>query len=323
MSLSKFNYIPMSSYMINATARHAIFKPIGDWSKNKHDGFFITRSQKSEPEISVGDTFISFTDSPKYSSVYEKYQMSSKGVIERITTQESALSDSEIANNNKRKQLGKPPLKFFSHVLNFKEAKPFNRNKYLDDYTYSLIKIYKRYLQPVRHFSRQITKLEKSDFETLEKEKIFYERTVFGKLINALPYQNRLEFILYSLKEFDKPDIKNIPISDAVPFLKKFVESGIIEIGKLLISSKEMINSLQDTFTNGIDIGFIDENIPGNKNFKVDLLIPQAELFENLFEISDFKSVYSSQVLTSLKPDLSRFNKLFGKRSWPVDINNE
>lgn len=319
----------MSLYMINATQKHAKFSFHGNWINDKHDGTFDIRNQKEKDfEVQEGDSFISFIEAPKSTSIYDKYLMGNKGKVLNVISRGSPLTEYEAKLSQERIKAGKPALKYFNHTITFKDASPFTKNKYLDDYTYSLLKIYKRYLHPVRHFSRQVTKLEKSDHDTLVKEKVYYERTVFGKLINALPYQNRLEFMLFSLKMFNQPDLRGIPISSATPFLKDFVGSGIITIGEFLVESKKILNNLTDVFKEGIDVGFIEEGSIGNNKSKIDkkeidYLLPQAQIFEQLFEIDEFATIVSSQELISKNVDVKRFNKLFGKRAWPIDISNE
>lgn len=248
-----------SYYMINATPGHAIYTFLSNWSEGRHDGTFIVRSHRTELNLKKDDLFASFIEDPKADYNSEKIVMANTGIFEKVESTPTQPTNKEVAINESRKRRGLSQFSYYLHNIKFTEGEPFTKFKFLDDYSYSLLKIYKRYLKPTRHFSRNITTLDKIDFETLQKERIFFERTLFGKLINALPYQNRLQFLLFSIDKFGKADLRDVRISDAFPLLKDFVGSGVISLGETLINSSKLIEGMSEIFGDDADIGFSDE----------------------------------------------------------------
>jgi len=317
-----------SYYMINATPGHAIYTFPSNWAESKHDGEFIVRSHTTDLTLKKDDRFASFIEEPKADYNSEKIIMANTGIFQKVESTPTQPTNQEAAVNESRKRRGLTQFNYYLHNIKFTEGEPFTKFKFLDDYTYSLIKIYKRYLKPTRHFSRNITTLDKVDYETLQKERIFFERTLFGKLINALPYQNRLQFLLFSIDKFGKADLRDVKISDAFPLLKDFVGSGVISLGKTLINSNRLIQGMSDLFGDNADIGFADESElkkrKGKNITRIDFLTPQVELFEELFSISDsFEDLFSQKELKTGTKDKELFNKLFRKRFWPVDLNTD
>lgn len=318
----------MSTYMINATAGHAeIDYPLAQ-TKDKYNGVFTIRNSKTRVSVSYNDEFTSIIDNSESDYYCEKIELLNKGYIKSVKTEEAKeLTDGEKKDNEKRIKKKLKPLKYYIHKVHFEEAVPFKTHRFLDDYTYSLLKIYKRYVRPGRHFGRVITELPSVDFDTLKEERIYVDRTLFGRLINSMPYQNRLQFLLFIIEEFNEADLRKIPFSQAFPLLKDFVGTGIVEMGKYLIKAEELINDNKAIFKNNTNVGFAYEAdlkpIVSNKKrekkkepFKIDIISEQVELFKNVFEIdNDFNELFSSNELNYKKADRELFDKTFNKRA--------
>ena len=304
----------MSYVMINATNERAkIDAPIEN--KSKYDGKFIIRNYLQELSIKSGDHFASFYNKKK------DIKMLNKGLVKSVRV--SLTTDYTQTEYKLRQRIidqGKIPSSVFIHEIDFVETTNFHNYVFLDDYTYSLLKIYKRYLNPVKHFSNTVTDLPKVDFDTLDNERVFVDRTLFGRLINALPYENRLQFLLYSIDYFQEPDLTKVPFSEAFPLLKDFVESGIIKMGKYMIKAQELIRDNQDVFKGNLDFIFIDNNDRRYQTYN-DSLNEQAELFKSLFETSDNFNLMFSRDEVNGENEL--FNSIFNRRAWPVDLNRE
>lgn len=318
----------MGYFMINATAGHAHIDLPSNWQSNEHKGQIAFRNINRNPRIKIEDEFISFKDNDHFSFISEKHILTTKGIISSIkTVEDNKLSDYERKVNEARANKKLPKLKYFNHEVEFKKGIPFTDYKYLDDYSYSLIKIYKRFIKPARHFSRSVTELPKIDYETLDKERIFVQRTMFGRLINALPYPNRLQFLLFAIETFNSPDLREVQLSRAFPFLKDFVGSGVIKMGHYLIKSQEMINNLK-LFDQEFEVGFENNlTIEGSLNkltgeTNIDYINDQVYLFNQVFSISNnFEKLFSMDDINPV--DTSVFEIAFRRRSWPVDLNTD
>lgn len=325
----------MSSFIINTTNNKATYHFSKNWQNDKHDGSFTIRDSSPVPVIKVDNSFVSFISNSTSKNVFENYQMANKGVVNKVQTIPSNLNSKEIEINKRLIESGKNELKMYEHSYYFLEANPFTKNTFLDDYTYSLLKIYRRYLKPIKHFSFAVTKIENNDLETFENEEIYYERTLFGKLINSLPYHNRIEFILFSLNEFKTSNLNDIPISSSLPYLMDFVDSGVLTLGKYLVETKRILSNLDNLFSDINQVGFIEEemlnkeqdslvNMEDNNLASSNLIVPQANLFEDLFSldfnIQSFNKIFKQKSNTE---SLARFTELFRKRGWPIDVTND
>ncbi|MBA4241485.1 MAG: hypothetical protein C0448_12225 [Sphingobacteriaceae bacterium] len=321
----------MNTYMINATENHAYLDLTEDYDpRDKHEGKFIYRNQKEEISIKPGDHFASLTNSISLNSLDKKAQLFNKGIIENVyTIEDKSLTKREREINLARIKDGKKPIKYFRHTLDFTDAESFKTHKSLDDYSYSLLKIYKRYINPVRHFSRVVTELPKSDYETLELERIYIERTLFGRLINSIPYENRLQFILIAVNQFKKADFREIPLADALILLKDFVSSGLIKMGEYLIESQKLIKNNYELFGDIEKVGFISPDIFNSNeelkedhlDLKTDYIESQSKLFNRLFEIdTDFDSLFSIAGFEIKQNEKMEFRKIFSESSWPIDL---
>lgn len=317
------------NFMINTLEDHAVIDSDNFSKTQRYNGSFFIRNAQRKLRIGSGDSFCCFTGNKNAEYSSEKIELLSTGnVLDTITSEVDKLNDKEKALNEYRKKRKLSPLRFYNHRIKFNKAEPFKENKYLDDYPYSLVKIYKRYINPVVHFSKTLTELPTVDFETLKKERIFVDRTLFGRLINAMPYENRLQFMLYAVEEFGKADLREVPFSKAFPLLKDFVGSGIIQSGKYLVKSQELIIK-SGIYDNYYQVGFAEESELEKINndedqSPYDNILEQSELFKNLFAIEDnFETLFSTVGMRVSSEDKKIFDRLFSKRNWPVDLNTD
>jgi hypothetical protein len=75
------------------------------------------------------------------------------------------------------------------------EPVKFDGERLLDEYAFSLTKVY-RYGVPARHFRLPYLSLSEFDFKTIATGRVFWSRTATGLLLNALPQER-----VYELRE--------------------------------------------------------------------------------------------------------------------------
>lgn len=317
--------------MINGTLGHANIKV----QDAQSSGAIMFRSDSAKNRMRIGDEFVSLVDNPEAQFVTEKIQLLNKGHINKINSPIRIplkfLLPHELRKRSQNIKYGRKPTNFYQHTITFTDASPFKKYKFLDDYSYSLLKVYKRYIKPLRHFSKVVTEIPETDFETLKNEKIFIDRTVFGRLINALPYPNRLQFMLFCIEKFNQADLRKIHFSRATPYLIKFV-GGVVDMGKYLNTSIEILNQHQDLFGDSKEMAFQDEEnriISLNRSTKEtkknisDNIYLQSRLFSELFEMGNFDELFSIHESEKKQNENSEFEKIFSQRPWPVDLNTD
>ncbi len=204
----------------------------------------------------------------------------------------------------------------YDHYFKFKVEEVLNENNKLSELEYSL-PIISNYLNPTVHFQNQYRTLEKNDYETIIKGWVYATRTVFGKLVNALPRQNKLEFMIESIDNFSTIDFKQISLVDGLDFLYKYIERRILNRGKLLVSIDNILNNSLGHLLPAKSIGLIDP-----ESTKIQNINTQAQIFKDIFALERGKNLQTSLDETVKKNSEleARFQKLFSRKTWPIDL---
>lgn len=327
----------MSYWMVNGTSGHADIDIKRGNEKSEHDGVISYRVDSTNYRFKAGDEFTAVSDNSEAEFVNEKVKLLNKGIIsktyEPIPIKTKDLTALELKKVKYIKEKKGKNLIFYYHRFDFAQAENYKEYKFLDDYSYSLLKVYKRYIKPVRHFSKIVTDIGETDFTTLKNENIFISRTIFGRLVNSMPYANRLQFLLYCLEEFKTTDLRKVHFTKATPILKKFIGHGILDMGKYLTESVEIIKSNPDLFGDYRFVGFVEENdllkfrtrpLRSKAKLLVDNIYDQSLLFKNVFDYNkSFENLFSEEKFEIKKTVVEDFEKKFSKRPWPVDLNTD
>jgi hypothetical protein len=158
-------------------------------------------------------------------------------------------------------------------------------------------------------------------------------------LIHALPQENRLEFILIAMEEFNTPELKDITCSRGLRFLNDYLNNHILELGKFLIASKSILEKDLSGIIDPSSIGFNNEGFRDKDDLfdKIDVfeealmvseissgdtILKQAELFEEVLAYSETAQNTIKDILENHQRTNSeiRFNELFEKKRWPINI---
>lgn len=228
------------------------------------------------------------------------------------------FSDKEKTENSERAKTGQAPhpQKFRYTIYVDANGELQTRNK-LSDLSFSLLSV-DRYEHPYRQFAKQVRTLEEEDYSTIVKGLIYVARTAFGKLVNALPLQNRLEFRLLVIQHFNSDTLTDIDYVEALDFLYNYIDQRILSQGRLLIETDRLI---QETFPDDKalqrQVGFrLSEDIPA------DSIRIQADRFRALFEADSQNLIHQiKESVQQNKKIESRFQKLFSRRPLPIIVD--
>lgn len=278
-------------------------------SESLHGEFFISSTMES---IGIDEGITILTCSPQNRDL----KFESEGLITKVKNIVTVKPSKDKIEKNKLE--GRPPPRdSYHHYFEMRIRKPLKETNLLSDLEYS-IKAVDRFNNPIVHFQQQFRELDEKDFETIVKGWIYTARTAFGKLINSIPRQNKLEFMLQAMNEFSTIDFKEVPLNQGLRFLYQYIEVRILSRGRLLVETDTLIRENLRNIINSEEVGFINP-ITG----KEDLLGQQAKIFANLFELqtkSDFKSAVNKAASENSALEI-RFQKLFNKTTWPIDLN--
>jgi hypothetical protein len=209
------------------------------------------------------------------------------------------------------------PKDKYQHNFQIDILKDLKTNNLLSDLEYSIKAVY-RFNKPIVHFQQQYRDLTRKDYETIVKGWVYTTRTTFGKLVNAIPRQNKLEFMLQAMDYFSTVDFKNVPLYDGVDFLYKYISKRILSRGKLIVETNNLIKEQLSDIVPYNEIGFFNP-----ENSKSDNLSTQADLFEKLFALES-KSDIRKLIKKSVSEDSQlehRFLQIFKSETWPIDLS--
>jgi hypothetical protein len=219
----------------------------------------------------------------------------------------------EAKENERRKKLGLRLLhKRKQYDLKLNKTKTLSKNNKVNDLAFSLTSVY-NYKKPISHFQQQITVVNNDDFETIEKEMIYLSRTIFGKLINVLPFENKYEFAVMIGREKNNFNFKGIDFNLALDKLIIYIDERFLSRGELITNSMQLLKKInQNVEFNVNEVGFYNESLSSGN-----IIAIQAEYFEELFKSFDIKKLKQKMV----DKDINRFNELFKNREWPLYLN--
>jgi hypothetical protein len=330
-------------YMLNTTNYHTN-KMFNDEQFNKSKTGIVeivSRNKTIRPKKDDEIILLGYQNNRGSNVKADNYVLKYKVKVDSVEPFEFAsnsdLNRNELAQKEKAENKGER-LIFYNHKINLINKGEFEETPYLEDYTYSLLGV-ENYKDPQRHFANKITALNKNDFETLYKERIYASRTVLGRLIHALPQENRLEFILIAMEEFNTPELKDITCSRGLRFLNDYLNNHILELGKFLIASKSILEKDLSGIIDPSSIGFNNEGFRDKDDLfdKIDVfeealmvseissgdtILKQAELFEEVLAYSETAQNTIKDILENHQRTNSeiRFNELFEKKRWPINI---
>ncbi|WEK20468.1 MAG: hypothetical protein P0Y49_04865 [Candidatus Pedobacter colombiensis] len=281
-------------------------------------GQFMQVGYKSDFFISSKDEFLTLSEGDPLVIIKPEVnglRFVNTALVEKAGKREVILPSKEEISKS-RKNGNPPPKPSYNHYFKYVVEDQLRENNSVNDLEYSLESV-DNFGNPATHFQRQYRKIPNDDYETIINGWIYATRTVFGKLINSIPRQNKLEFMLQSMDRFSTIDFKEVPILDGLDFLYEFIETRIISRGKLLVATSKLIKSKLNDLVDETEIGFINPETEVSNR-----LLPQAEIFEQLLELEKKVSLkaYLKESVAKNKKLEERFEKKFARKTWPIDL---
>ncbi len=238
-------------------------------------------------------------------------EFSSLGLVTKSVGRELKPPQS---TNRKIKPKPQPPK--YLHKFEYKIESRLEKNNLLSELEYSLPFV-DNHNKPAVHFFQQYRNIPSTEFETIVNGWVYATRTVFGKLVNALPRQNRLEFALHAMDRFQTIDLSSINILIGLNFLFEYIEKRVLSRGRILIATDKLLHSHFKDQIPPNEVAFIDPDTEVKLNISA-----QAALFQKLFELEGQHTIETFLEKTVREnPEIeARFQKIFKRRSWPIDL---
>ena len=210
---------------------------------------------------------------------------------------------------------GNSDIKFSITVTEIKEIEePLS----IDDFSYTLLKIYKWYNDPIRHIRSPYSRLDKSDFDAIISGRIFISRTAFGKTLNALHIDHRVSFLQNLIQE--NPDLyaRGNNYIEAFALLKEYIQTYIYPDVKMVSEIGAFLLDLNSEEAG--NLGFAD---PENFEKESDNIMEQVKLC-NDFNLTEYGIDYIDFLFEEIKNATNeeiQFSNSFNNRPLPIYLN--
>ena len=217
--------------------------------------------------------------------------------------------------------MGESGYKFIAKIINIES---FEENRHLDDFTYSLEKIY-RYKNPLLHFRRPYIRFSEYDFRTINEARIYWARTAFGHFINHLPQEHIVRFMRKLAESAPEVLLQQSDYKRAWNALHKFIEEEYVSAANLFKEIKGQVERANDIFDIGLyysKIGFSTDD----ENDTPDFIQKQERLFSRFTNLLYFDEIQldllheiDKRIEASESID-DNFDKIFRGTSWPIQM---
>jgi len=199
--------------------------------------------------------------------------------------------------------------------------------------TFSL-ELISRFDEPSKHFNKNIRKILDDDYETLEKQSIFWARSAFGFYANALPTDRFIEFVQFVATSAPGLLIESPKFLILWPLLRDWIEDEYINAVHYATAIRDTVSRVSIAGTS-VPFNRIRVSLSDEKQASSGLL---SRLVSNL-ESFYFSSTNTPLNVLSTKGDLNSaesvfdeidkmivgnlsseqlFEKAFAGKKWPI-----
>lgn len=214
------------------------------------------------------------------------------------------------------------------------EPREFEEVRLLSDFTYSLT-IISRFGSPGKHFTRDIRKLPTEDYDALLAGVLFWSRSAFGNLINALPSSRVVDFVNVVGQDSQSLLTEGPDFRVLWPLLRDWVHEEYVEPHLYFEEIRRIAEDLEDTgfSLESTRIQIDDGKMSGSVSSLGRFLAAFAQEVSPQYPSGDEKRGSPEDVETRISVDLwdainerieenstveSQFHKRFAKYSWPL-----
>jgi hypothetical protein len=197
--------------------------------------------------------------------------------------------------------------------------KHFKEDKLLKNYIYSLRRI-SNYKNPIANFRRKYRKIEEMEFEAVAEDKIYYERTLLGTVLNGMHADHQKAFIRHLA--FNAPGmlVGNTDIDKALQLLREYLSYSVMKPAEYLKESALIFSKIfpkheLDT------VGFADDIEELNPE-KIHMIKPQIDhINQYLALVQEYYEGFPPSIRRRLDPE-KKFKRLFKKEPLPITLKN-
>lgn len=291
--------------------------------ENLNDGIvryrFLLYSNKFNENLKTRSLLVFINNNEEFNEI----QFYGKGVIEKyeiLNPQDYEYPRNNIVEDDFGFDLNRPNKRYL-HLFEA-NCTPFeminDEPRLIKHFDFSIPDI--RLNSNTKKYFNSIKKIKLDDYLNIIDNNFFISRTMFAKIINALPYENRQELSMEFQRVFF-PKKKIIPdYMAALEILRDFIVEKIYTQGNLLINTYKIASESNIEHFKSINLGFRRDNDPIMDKKEFDNLAKQSKRFEALFKY-DNSGAFWKEIFNQIdknKDSEYRYNTRFSKLQWPI-----
>jgi len=199
--------------------------------------------------------------------------------------------------------------------------------------TFSL-QLISRFDSPSRHFKKPIRKISDNDFDTLEKQSVFWARSAFGFYVNALSTDRFIEFVQFVESSTPGLLIETPKFLSLWPLLRDWIQDEYFDAVHYATAIRETVSRISDAGTpvpfNLIRVSLSDEEqassgslsrlVSNLESFYLSTAIAQPNVRNTIDEPKTTESVYDEidNMITENLSSEQLFEEAFAGKKWPI-----
>jgi len=199
--------------------------------------------------------------------------------------------------------------------------------------TFSL-ELITRFDSPSKHFNIPIRKISDNDFDTIEKQNVFWSRSAFGFYVNALPKDRFFEFVQFVATSDPDFLIDSPRFLSLWPLLRNWIQDEYFDAVYYATAIREAVARISKAGTlvpfdlisvsmkdvGRTSSGLLSKLVSDLESFYLSTNIVQPNVPNTINQSKTTESVFD-QVDTMIKENLSServFEKAFMRKKWPI-----
>lgn len=199
--------------------------------------------------------------------------------------------------------------------------------------TFSL-ELVTRFDSPSRHFNKPIRKISDNDFETIEKQSVFWARSAFGFYLNALPTDRLIEFVQFVATSSPSLLIETPKFLSLWPLLRDWIQDEYVDAVLYATAIRETIGRIAKEGTSvpfdSIRVSMSDVKLASSgslsklvsdlESFYSSTTVVKPNVPKTIEELKTTESVFD-EIDNMINENMAServFDKVFARRKWPV-----
>lgn len=193
----------------------------------------------------------------------------------------------------------------------------YKEEKLLSDYAYSIERI-KNYNDLTRHFRRKYNKLSDLEFKAIEKDEIYYIRTVLGTIFNSLHSDHQEQFLIFLAENNPSLFLNANDLFTILILLIEYTNFSIIKPSKYLIESDNILRSIISNDEILKQVGF--GNSDTEEEESIQRIHQQALQISNSLPVFENISFSNIDEISRFSEDLDKYKRLFKNSRLPFNL---